>query len=152
MNRSQAAVGSGSRKCVYEERNRSSGRQQPLTQYHIRSNSTQAKQSEVRPSHKSAGQPRTYVSQGRPLLFNDAIEVSTSSRARDHRTAYCSTPPTVDRSRQPLARKHESVGLGWATGPCLLASRRAARWGSLGSLRMTSQALSKIRLSSVGLF
>lgn len=120
MNRSQAAVGSGSRKCVYEERNRSSGRQQPLTQYHIRNNSTQAKQSEVRPSHKSAGQPRTYVSQARPLLFNDAIEVvSTSSRARDHRTTLLYTARRRSLEAAPREEARER-GVGPQGLACLL--------------------------------
>ena len=80
MNRSQA----GSRgvrlaQVVYEERNRSSGRQQPLTQYHTRNNRPAVrrahKQSEARPSQQDS-HARTSRGQ-RPLLFNDAIDVST---------------------------------------------------------------------------
>lgn len=156
MNRSQA----GSRgvrlaQVVYEERNRRSGRQQPLTQYHTRNNRPAVrrahKQSEARPSQQDS-HARTSRGQ-RPLPFDDAIDVSTQSRARGTTGLLLYTARRRSPPRPPLARQHESVGLApsraWVLGP---ASRRAAWWGCLGSVdsvRMTSRGLSEIELGEI---
>jgi hypothetical protein len=104
---------------VYEERNRSSGRQ-----HRIRITITFAiavrrahKQSETQPSQQDS-HARTSRGQAGPLLFNDAIDVSTQSRVRDHRTAALHRPPSIALQAAPRKEARErgvaSVGLG----PC----------------------------------
>ena len=114
MNRSQA----GSRgvrlaQVVYEERNRSSGRQQPLTQYHTRNNRPAVrrahKQSEARPSQQDS-HARTSRGQ-RPLPFNDAIDVSTQSRARG--TTGLHRPPSITRKAGPSQGPSQGSTRAW---------------------------------------